>query len=211
MRLLRIDSSARKASVTRQLTARFAEEWKMKHPNGDVMHRDVSTPALPLITDDWSATNPEASTPSPAQQSYLATSDELIEELRAAETIVIGAPMYNFSIPSSLKAWIDQIVRIGKTFSYGSNGLRGLLEKKKVVVITARGGAYEKGTATEALDFQVPYLRHILGFIGLTDVTFIHADNQSRAQAGASFAAAVEEIAGIVADQPSLIDTRNFV
>jgi FMN-dependent NADH-azoreductase len=183
----------------------------MKHPNGDVMHRDVSTPALPLITDDWSATNPEASTLSPAQQSYLATSDELIEELRAAETIVIGAPMYNFSIPSSLKAWIDQIVRIGKTFSYGSNGLRGLLEKKKVVVITARGGAYEKGTATKALDFQVPYLRHILGFIGLTDVTFINADNQSRAQAGASFAAAVEEIAGIVADQPSLIDTRNFV
>src|ERR1700694_5443590 len=102
MTLLRIDSSARKASITRQLTARFAEEWKMKHPNGDVMHRDVSTPALPLITDDWSATNPEASTLSPAQQSYLATSDELIEELRAAETIVIGAPMYNFSIPSSL-------------------------------------------------------------------------------------------------------------
>ena len=73
MRLLRIDSSARTASVTRQLTARFAEEWKMKHPNGDVMHRDLSATALPLITDDWSTTNPVASTLSPAQQSYLAT------------------------------------------------------------------------------------------------------------------------------------------
>jgi len=110
-----------------------------------------------------------------------------------------------------LKAWIDQIVRIGKTFSYGSNGLRGLLEKKKVVVITARGGAYEKGTAAEAFDFQEPYLRNVLGFIGLTDVTFVHAENQRGAQAGTSFAAAVEEIAVIVADQPSLIDTRNFV
>ena len=125
----------------------------------------------------------------------------MIEELRAAETIVIGAPMYNFSISSPLKAWIDQIVRIGKTFSYGSNGPRGLLEMKKVVVITARGGAYEKGTATEAFDFQVPYLRHILGFIGLTDVTFIHAENQSREQAPASFGAAVERIAGLLGDQ----------
>jgi FMN-dependent NADH-azoreductase len=206
MRLLRIDSSGRTASVTRQLTARFAEEWKTNHPHGDVMHRDLSATPLPLITDDWSATNLEPSKQSPAQRSYLSTSDELIEELLAADTFVIGAPMYNSSISSSLKAWIDQIVRIGKTFSYGPSGPRGLLERKKVVVITARGGSYDKGTPKEAFDFQEPYLRHVFGLLGLTDVTFIHAENQLREQAGASFAAAVERIAGIVADRPSLKD-----
>jgi FMN-dependent NADH-azoreductase len=201
MRLLRIDSSARTASVTRQLTARSAEEWKKNYPDGDVIYRDLLATKLPPITDDWSAAHLEASKLSPAQRSYLSTSDQLIEELRAADTIVIGAPMYNFSIPPSLKAWIDQVVRMGKTFSYGPNGRRGLLEMKKVVIITARGGAYEKGTATEAFDFQEPYLRHILGFIGLTDVTFIHAENQAREQAGASIEAAGERIAGLLADK----------
>ena len=131
----------------------------------------------------------------------LSTSDQLIDELRAADTIVIGAPMYNFSISSPLKAWIDQIVRFGKTFASGPNGPRGLLEMKKVIVITARGGSYEKGTAREAFDFQEPYLRHILGFIGLTDVTFIHAENQSRDQAAASLESAAERITGFLADQ----------
>src|ERR1700676_3617017 len=201
MKLLRIDSSARTASVTRQLTARAAKEWKENYPDGDVIHRDLAATQLPPITDDWSATHIETSELTPAQRSYLSTSDRLIEELLAADTIVIGAPMYNFSISAPLKAWIDQIVRIGKTFSYGTNGPRGLLETKKVIVITARGGAYEKGTVTEAFDFQVPYLRHILGFIGLTDVTFIHADNQSREQAAASFEAAVERIAEHLGDQ----------
>jgi FMN-dependent NADH-azoreductase len=201
MKLLRIDSSARTASVTRQLTARAAEEWKANYPDGEVIYRDLSVTQFPPITDDWSATQLEASKLSSAQRSYLSTSDQLIEELRAADTIVIGAPMYNFSISSPLKAWVDQIVRIGKTFGYGPNCPRGLLEMKKVVVITARGGAYEKGTATETFDFQVPYLRHVLGFIGLTDITFIHAENQSRAQAAASLESAVERITGLLADQ----------
>jgi FMN-dependent NADH-azoreductase len=203
MKLLQIDSSARTASVTRQLTARFAEEWKKTHPKGEVIKRDLSATALPHITDDWSAVYLDESKLTHAHRAYLSTSDKLIAEVQAADAVVIGAPMYNFSIPPSLKAWIDQIVRIGKTFSYGPNGQRGLLEMKKVVIITARGGAYEKGTATEAFDFQEPYLRHILGFIGLTDVTFIHAENQSREQAAASFEATVERIAGHLADQNS--------
>lgn len=201
MKLLQIDSSARTSSITRQLTARFAAEWKENHPDGEVIHRDLSATRLPPITDDWGAAHLEESKRTPAQQWYLSTSDELIEELQGADTIVIGAPMYNFSIPSSLKAWIDQIVRIGKTFGYGPNGPQGLLGQKKVVVITSRGGAYEKGTPREAWDFQEPYLRHILGFLGLTDVTFIHAENQSREGAGASLAAALERIGGIVTDQ----------
>jgi FMN-dependent NADH-azoreductase len=201
MKLLRIDSSARTASVTRQLTAKAAEKWKENNPDGYVIHRDLSAIEIPPITDDWSATHLDASKLSLGQRSYLSTSDQLIDELRAADTIVIGAPMYNFSISSPLKAWIDQIVRLGKTFGAGPNGPRGLLEMKKVIVITARGGAYEKGTAREAFDFQEPYLRHILGFIGLTDVTFIHAENQSRDQAAASLESAAERITGLLADQ----------
>jgi len=207
MKLLQIDSSARTSSVTRQLTARFAAEWKENHPDGEVTHRDLSATTLPLITDDWGAAQLEESKRTPAQRSYLSTSDELIEELQAADTVVIGAPMYNFTIPSTLKAWIDQVVRIGKTFNYGPNGRQGLPGEKRVVVITARGGAYEKGTAAESFDFQEPYLRHILGFIGLTDVMFIHAENQAREQAGASLAAAVERIGGIVADQNQQVVT----
>jgi FMN-dependent NADH-azoreductase len=201
MKLLQVDSSARASSVTRRLTVKFAEEWTKNHRDGEVIQRDLSATALPVITDDWLATRLEESKLTPAQRSYLSTSDELIEELQAADTIVIGAPMYNFSIPSSLKAWIDQIVRLGKTVGYGPNGRQGLLARKKVVVITSRGAAYEKGTALGAFDFQEPYLLHILAFIGLTDVTFIHAENQAREEADVFFSAAAERIGGIVIDQ----------
>jgi FMN-dependent NADH-azoreductase len=201
MKLLQIDSSARNSSVTRRLTAEFAQQWRKNHPDGEIIERDLSVTILPLITDDWSATHLEYSSLTPAQQSYLSTSDELIRELEAADTVVIGVPMYNFSIPSLLKAWIDQVLRIGKTVGYGPKGPQGLLARKKVAIITSRGSGYQKGTEREAFDFQEPYLRHILGFIGLTDVTFIHAENQAREDAAASFAAAAERIGGIVIDQ----------
>src|SRR6202166_2435617 len=149
MELLQIDSSARTGSVTRQLTAKFAEEWRTNYPTHEVIQRDLSTTMLPLITDEWNATQIEPSKLSSAHRNYLSASDRLIEELQAADTIVIGAPMYNFAIPSLLKAWIDQIVRIGKTVAYGPSGRRGLLGNKRVFVITARGGAYEKGTPSE--------------------------------------------------------------
>jgi FMN-dependent NADH-azoreductase len=201
MKLLQIDSSARSSSVTRQLTAKFVEEWKKNQPDGEVIQRDLATTMFPHITDDWGAARLEPSQLTPAQRNYLSMSDHLIEELEAADIIVIGAPMHNFAIPSSLKAWIDQIVRLGKTFGYGPSGVRGLLAKKRVIVVTARGGAYPKGTPGEKLDFQEPYLRHILGFIGLTDVTFIHAENQARAEAGSSLASAAEHIGRLAADQ----------
>jgi FMN-dependent NADH-azoreductase len=201
MKLLQIDSSARAGSVSRGLTAKFAEEWKTNHPTGEVIRRDLSTTMFPLITDDWNATYIDPSKLSPAQRNYLSASDALIEEVQAADAIVIGAPMHNFAIPSLLKAWIDQVVRIGKTFGYGPNGTKGLLGNKKVFVATARGGAYEKGTPREKFDFQEPYLRHILGFIGLTDVTFIHAENQAGEGAASSLAAASEQIGHAVAEQ----------
>src|ERR1700739_3049102 len=126
MKLLHIDSSARSGSVTRRLTAKFTEEWKANHATGEIIRRDLSTTALPLITDDWSASHIDPSKLSPSQRRYLYTSDALIAEVLAADIIVIGAPMYNFAIPSVLKAWIDQVVRIGKTVAYGPPGPQGL-------------------------------------------------------------------------------------
>ena len=201
MKLLQVDSSARASSVSRRLTARFADDWKKNHPQGQVTHRDLSATAFPAITDDWGATYVDGSKLTPEQRSYLSTSDKLIEELQAADTVVIGAPMYNFSISSPLKAWIDQVVRLGKTVGYGPDGPRGLLAGKKVVVITSRGGAYEKGTEREALDFKESYLRRIFAFIGLTDVTFVHAENQGKTEAVASLSAVTAQIGRIVREQ----------
>ena len=125
---------------------------------------------------------------------------KLIEELHSADVIVIGDPMHNFTISARLKAWLDQVVRFGKTFSFGESGPKGLLSGKKVYVFTSHGGAYEPGTPTARFDFQEPYLRHILAFIGLTDVTFIHAENQSKPElAPAARAAAMQKIEDAVA------------
>jgi FMN-dependent NADH-azoreductase len=179
MKLLRIDSSARRNSVSRQLTARFVETWQQEHPEGSVIERDLTATHLPHITDEWvHAVHSDPATLTAAQKQVLEVSDALVEELVQADTIVIGAPMYNFAIPAPLKAWIDQVVRVGKTVLFSATGPQGILKGKKVYVVTSRGGAFRPGTPTEHFDHQEPYLRHILAFIGLTDVTFIHAENQ---------------------------------
>lgn len=196
MKLLRVDSSARRNSVSRQLTGRFAEAWQHEHPDGTVIERDLATTALPHISDEWVQaihTSPENLTAE--QKQLLQLSDTLVEELVEADTIVIGAPMYNFAIPAPLKAWIDQVVRVGKTVLFTSSGPQGILKGKKVYVVTSRGGAYRLGTPTERFDYQEPYLRHILAFIGLTDVTFIHVENQKPGeQAEIAKAAAIAQI-----------------
>jgi FMN-dependent NADH-azoreductase len=195
MKLLRIDSSARRISVTRKLTAQFTEAWMKENPTGQVTERDLATTLLPLITDEWV----EGSSVDPAQRTVahkraIAPSDALIAELSEADTVVIGAPMYNFSIPFPLKAWIDQIVRKSQTFSYGPEGPQGLLKDKKVFVITSRAGVYGPGSPMKGADFQEPYLRFILGFIGITDVTFIHAESQGREAGSVSLATAAQQI-----------------
>ncbi len=187
MKLLRIDSSARKNSISRLLTSKFVDEWQRQHPEGEIVERNLATTALPHITDEWvHAAYSDPASHTTEQKLVLATSDALIRELRQANQIVIGAPMYNFAIPAPLKAWIDQVVRAGQTVLFGAAGPKGLLEGKKVYVITSRGGAFRPGTPTERFDYQEPYLRHILGFIGLTDVTFIHAENQKPGAQGES-------------------------
>jgi FMN-dependent NADH-azoreductase len=205
MKLLRVDSSARRNSVSKHLTQHFAQTWKEEHPEGQVIERDLSLTHLPPITDEWTlAAHTDPAGRTPEQAKVLAVSDALIEELRQADVIVIGAPMYNFSSPASLKAWIDQIVRAGETVLFGAAGPQGLLKNKKAVVISSRGGAYRPGTPTEGFDFQEPYLRHILAFVGITDVTFIYAENQKPGpQAEVAKAAAIALIGQVAADSVS--------
>jgi FMN-dependent NADH-azoreductase len=202
MKLLRVDSSARRNSVSRQLTGRFVEEWQREHPDGAVTERDLATTPLPHITDEWvQAIHSDPATLTREQKQVLQLSDMLVEELIQADTIVIGAPMYNFAIPAPLKAWIDQVVRVGKTVLFSAKGPQGILKGKKVYVVTSRGGAFRPGTPTERFDHQEPYLRHILAFIGLTDVTFIHAENQKPgADAEVAKAAAIAQIQKLAAE-----------
>jgi FMN-dependent NADH-azoreductase len=196
MKLLRIDSSARRNSVSRQLTEKFVQTWRKQKPAGVVVERDLATTPLPLITDEWTlAAFSDPSTLTPAQRQTLALSEAMIEELMAADVIVVGAPMYNLTVSAPLKGWIDQVVRVGRTVFYKANGPEGAVKGKQVFVLTSRGGAYRPGTHTAQYDHQEPYLRHILGFIGLDDVTFIHAENQKPGELGeASRAAAFEEL-----------------
>jgi len=132
----------------------------------------------------------------------LAFSNTLEEELLAADTMVIGAPMHNFAISALLKAWIDQVVRGGRTVLFNPNGPQGPLAGKKELVITSRGGSYRAGTPTAQYDYQEPYLRHILAFVGLTDATFIHAENQKPGGLGeSSRAAAMAQIQEAAVEQ----------
>ena len=179
MKLLRIDSSARRNSVSPQLAERFVETWKKQNPAGEVIERDLANTHLPHITDEWMpAAHSDLANLTPTQRETLSISDALMDELLAADTIVIGAPMHNLTVSAPLKAWIDQVVRAGRTVLWGPNGTEGVLKGKKVVVLTSRGGSFRPGTPTAQYDHQEPYLRHILGFVGLTDITFIHAENQ---------------------------------
>src|SRR5438445_2095159 len=202
MKLLRIDSSARRNSVSRHLTGRFAEAWQQERPDGKVIERDLAATALPHITDEWvQAAHSDPASRTTEQKLALQISDALVDELIQADTIVIGAPMYNFAIPAPLKAWIDQVVRVGKTVLFADAGPQGILKGKKVYVVTSRGGAFRPGTPTERFDYQEPYLRHILAFIGLTDVTFIHAENQKPgAQAEIARDAAIAQIRQLAAE-----------
>lgn len=175
--LLHIDSSPRGTrSISRQLTHEFTEAWKAAHPDSAVIHRDLALELIPFVTEDWIAGAFAQDALTPEQSQALAVSDQLIQELKTANHYVFGIPMYNFSIPAAFKAYLDQIVRVGQTVSFSEKGFAGLLTGKKVTVITASGSVFRDGTPFAPYDFQTPYLRTTLGFLGLTDVEFIIAD-----------------------------------
>ena len=174
MKVLHIDASPRTVrSVTRKLTAAFINALRVKHPGLKVTHHDIGHHPPAFISDAWvGAAFAPADHNDPAMKGVLHHSDELTAELIAADVLVIGAPMHNFTVSASLKAWIDQVVRTDMTFKITEAGVEPLLKGKKAVIVTSRGG-FIAGTA---YDFQEPYLRTILGFIGITDITFVHAE-----------------------------------
>jgi FMN-dependent NADH-azoreductase len=183
--LLHIDSSPLETSISRELAREFVKTWKTAHPTDNVIYRDLAAnPPSPLDTAWIHAVFTPADARTPEQKAALAQSDELIAELQKADEYVISAAMHNFTIPSTLKLWIDQVVRVGETFSYGAEGAKGLLKGKKVTILTASGGVYTEGTPAAAVNFTDPYLKTIFGFIGVTDIKAVSAGGASQLMQG---------------------------
>jgi FMN-dependent NADH-azoreductase len=179
--LLHIDSSPLYGrSVSRQLTGAFVAEWKSSHTDGTVVYRDLNATQIPPISAEWvgAAYTPEAAR-TPQQKELLTLSDSLLAELEQADEYVFGVPMHNFGVPSVLKLWIDQIARVGRTFSYADGRPKGLIVGKKATFIIATGGIYDAQTQMASFNFVEPYLRSVFGFLGVTDATFLTAGGTS--------------------------------
>jgi len=207
--LLHIDSSPLgEASVSRHLTREFVLNWKLANPAGKVIVRDLAATSISPIDAAWigAAYTPEAALP-PDKRELLALSDTLIAELQTADEYVLGVPMHNFGVPSTLKLWIDQIARVNKTFSYASGIPVGLLTGKKATILIASGGSYDRGTAMASFNFVEPYLRTVLGFLGVADSTFLTAGGTAALRYGSDrqtfLQPHVESIRTQFADQPS--------
>lgn len=177
--ILHIDASPRgDRSVSRTLSKEFITHWQMAHPNDSVTYRDLGHHPVPLVDESWIAaaySAPDQHTPE--QAAAIQISNELVDEFLAADRYVFAIPMYNFSVPANFKAYLDQIVRVGRTFSVDETGYKGLIHNKKMTIITAQGGTYSEGSPTYSYDLQTPYLKLIFGFIGITEIDFIHADS----------------------------------
>ncbi|MEI9998905.1 MAG: FMN-dependent NADH-azoreductase [Verrucomicrobiota bacterium] len=186
-KLLVINSSPRgERSLSRRLTNDFVHQWSKRHPDAAILSRDLAAHPVPVVTEAWiigAFAPPEARTPE--ANTAIAVSDQLVDELLSADRFVIGVPMYNFNIPATFKAYLDQIVRVGRTFSVGAGGYEGLVKGKKALFVTSSGGSFPAGTPYAAYNFQEPYLRAVFGFIGITDVQFVVADGQSLGDAAA--------------------------
>ena len=163
-----------------KLAQDYVEAWRSRHPQGRVIVRDLATNPLPHLTAERFQAflaKPEARTPE--QRAIVAESDALIDELKAADQIVLGLPMYNFGIPSTLKAWIDHVARAGVTFRYTANGPEGLVADRKLTVLAARGGRY----AGTPKDTQSGYVRDFFNFIGIHDIDFVYAEGMAMDEA----------------------------
>lgn len=172
--VLIIESSARQQdSISRQLTQQFISQWQAAHPADRITVRDVALNPVPHLDANllggWMKPSEQRNDD---EQISLDRSNELTDELLAADVLVLAAPMYNFAIPSTLKAWLDHVLRAGVTFKYTPTGPQGLLTGKRAIVLTARGGIHTGASS----DHQEPYLRQVMGFIGTHEVAFIHAE-----------------------------------
>ena len=200
--LLHLDTSIHSANgMSSRLAARFVQRWRADNPAGELIHRDLAADPVPHLTAERFAAflaKPESRTPE--QHAIAGQSDALIDELRRADTIVLGLPMYNFGVPSTLKAYFDHVARAGETFRYTEKGPEGLLAGKRAIVFAARGGLY----AGTPRDSQTSYVRDFLGFLGITEVEFIYAEGLAMGDAtrNAALARAESVLDGLA--QPAL-------
>ena len=176
--ILHLDSSPRgNRSKSRQLAQEFMTKWQILHPEDTIIYRDLRESPIPHVTEEWiEAVYTPKESQTKEMERILQFSDELIDELLAVDRCVFSVPMYNFSIPSGFKAYIDYIVRLNRTFTFIDGQYKGLVEGKKILFITARGDDYGAGSAYEGWDVQEPALRFPFQFIGVTDIRFIHAN-----------------------------------
>jgi len=176
-KLLHIDSSVLGPhSVSRQLSAAIVDRLRQTTPDIEIAYRDLSATPLSHLSGAHLAAAQGATNPNADVAQEMAAGQAVLDEFLAAETVVLGAPMYNFTLPSQLKSWIDRIVVAGKTFKYDAQGPKGLAGDKRVIVAISRGGFYGPGTPAAALEHLESYLRGVFGFIGVTRLEFIFAD-----------------------------------
>ena len=175
-KVLVLDSAATgDASVSRKLTRELVDSLGAREGGLAIVQRDIGADPIPHLTAETVTAIRGGAAESDAARAALALSDQLISELREADLIVIGAPMYNFGIPSTLKAWFDHVLRARITFQYSEAGPEGLMTGKRAIVVESRAGLYSEGPAA-AMDSQEPHLRNLLGFMGITDVTFVRVE-----------------------------------
>jgi FMN-dependent NADH-azoreductase len=176
VKLLHVDASILGAnSASRQVSAAVVEQLKKLNPGAAVTYRDLAAQPLAHLSDAHVAAAMGGAVPQGAE-TEIAASQAVLEEFLAADTVVIGAPMYNFGVPSQLKAWIDRIAIKGKTFAYDANGARGLVGGKRVIIAASRGGFYGAGAPTAAFEHMESYLRSVFGFLGVTNLEIIVAE-----------------------------------
>lgn len=210
MNLLHVDSSALgEFSVSRELTRAVAEALKASHPDARYRYRDLAAAPPSHLSGALLAALRTPADPGREAQPEVRLTDELLTEFLAADTIVLGAPMYNFSIPSTLKAWIDRIAQAGKTFRYTAEGPQGLAGGKQVIIVSTRGGQIHGSAAEVALDHQEAYLRTLFGFFGITDIQMLRAEGiglgpEARQQALAAAHARVGELVASIPTQPTV-------
>jgi FMN-dependent NADH-azoreductase len=201
--LLHIDASPRgERSQSRRLGAEFRTAWQGAHPDGLVIARDLTAEPPPFVTAAWvEGAFAPAAEQSASARAAIEVSDRYTDELLAADELLITTPIYNLSVPAALKAWIDQIVRMGRTVRKTEGGFEGLARGKRVVVLVASGSDFRPGTPGGAYNFLEPYLRAVLGFIGINDieVVYAHSLNQGEAHAVQALAAARQHLTQLAA------------
>lgn len=177
MQLLHIDSAITgDQSVSRQLTARSVEAWVAAHPGTQVQRLDLAASVVPHLSADALGFRTGQAAATEAQRQENALTEALVSQFLAADVVVIGAPLYNFTIPTQLKAWIDRVAQAGRTFTYTEQGPKGLAGGKTVIVAITRGGVYSTSEGGRAMEHQETYLKTVLGFFGITDVRFVRAE-----------------------------------